>query len=542
MANPTRRTALRRRAGQARSFARFTTGLPAFLRARLTPEASVERVRGRLEQRHVTFLTVLRRGIFENPSSPYRPLLERAGAELGDVEAMVRASGVEATLSRLYDEGVFVRLDEFKGRAPVERPGLSYEVAPEDFDNPLLDPVYASRTGGSTGVPRAVQLDFTALEHSASYTGLLVANFGLADRRVVLWRPVPPGSAGLSNLLAMNKLGLGVDRWFTQTWPARSFSGFMERAVLDYAVFACRRWGAGVGAVERVAMEDAAVVSRHVAALVAAGSKVMLSAPASSAVRVARAATAHGLDIEGTFFRTGGEPLTDGKAAAIEAAGCTVATNYSMSEVGRIGLACADPAERDDVHAMTDHIALLQRVEEAPLAGAPVGGLWVTTLHPACRKVMLNVETGDHASMTERRCGCAAGAIGLTTHLHGIGSHDKLTGEGMNFLAADVVSLVERVLPARFGGGVGDYQLVEREEEGFTRISVIVHPRVGSVDEGAVLDEVLRALRAGASFRQMMTSVLESAGSVRVVRGEPVVTPGGKVPPVHIVRSARPVP
>ena len=43
---------------------------------------------------------------------------------------------------------------------------------------------------------------------------------------------------------------------------------------------------------------------------------------------------------------------------------------------------------------------------------------------------------------------------------------------------------MERVLPARFGGSPLDYQLMEEEDErGFTRLSLLVSPKLRIADE-----------------------------------------------------------
>ena len=68
--------------------------------------------------------------LFEAPEG--RPLLFAPGA-----------------LEALHTAGVFVRLEEFKGRAPIRRGSLCIEATPHDFDNPLADADLELRTGGS---------------------------------------------------------------------------------------------------------------------------------------------------------------------------------------------------------------------------------------------------------------------------------------------------------------------------------------------------------------------------------------------------------
>ena len=94
-----------------------------------------------------------------------------------------------------------------------------------------------------------------------------------------------------------------------------------------------------------------------------------------------------------------------------------------------------------------------------PDAGS--GRIVMTTLLPSSPKLLLNVDVGDHAVMTERACDCPMGGVGLRTTLRSIASDEKLTTEGMSFVAGEIAWLLEEALPERIGGGCGDYQLVE---------------------------------------------------------------------------------
>jgi hypothetical protein len=101
---------------------------------------------------------------------------------------------------------------------------------------------------------------------------------------------------------------------------------------------------------------------------------------------------------------------------------------------------------------------------------------------------MLNVESGDFALGSRRECGCGALPASFSRHLHTIRSYEKLTSEGMSFLGGDLISLVEQVLPARFGGGPTDYQFVEREEGGLSKVSLRVGQGVGKLDHELVVE------------------------------------------------------
>ncbi len=156
-----------------------------------------------------------------------------------------------------------------------------------------------------------------------------------------------------------------------------------------------------------------------------------------------------------------------------------------MVEAGLIGIACLAADAPDDVHLLSDKIATIQRERSVGSNGRTVGALFHTTLLAASPKLMLNVESGDYGVREERSCGCGALPTGFRSHLHTIRSYEKLTSEGMSFLGGDLLSLVEHVLPARFGGGPTDYQLVEREREGLPKVSLVVSRVVGQVERGA---------------------------------------------------------
>jgi hypothetical protein len=375
---------------------------------------------------------------------------------------------------------------------------------------------------------------FPHLARAALYTLISQDAFGMADRPYALWRPVPPGNAGLLNLLHHAKIGKRVERWFTQ-YPLRP-RHVREYVFTRYTLAACARAGVAVPTPEHVPLEQAEVVARWLAAQCERGMPAALNAPASSGVRVCRAALENGLDISGTLFRFGGEPLTEGKAQAVAEAGGSVFCNYTMGETGRIGLGCNARLMRDEVHILLDNLGVIQRDRDAG-GGISVPALLYTSLQPSAPKLLLNVESDDYGVLVERDCGCPVGALGLRLHLHTIRSYEKLTSEGMNFVGTELLALVEQVLPERFGGGPADYQLVEREVGGLPKVAIVVSPRVGDIDERAVVRAVLQTLGSGPAYRGMMAEIWRDGETVRVERREPHQTVAAKILPLHIMRD-----
>jgi hypothetical protein len=106
----------------------------------------------------------------------------------------------------------------------------------------------------------------------------------------------------------------------------------------------------------------------------------------------------------------------------------------------------------------------------------------------------------------------------------------------VTFLGTELLRLVEEVLPARFGGHPTDYQLVEEEEGGLSKVKIIVNPRVGSISEEAVVDTVLQVLHSYPGGG-VMTDKWRQGKTLRVVRKEPYVTRSAKILPLHILRN-----
>jgi hypothetical protein len=142
----------------------------------------------------------------------------------------------------------------------------------------------------------------------------------------------------------------------------------------------------------------------------------------------------------------------------------------------------------------------------------------------------------DYGILEERRCGCDLESYGYTTHIREIRSYSKLTGEGVTLIGNEVASVIEEVLPARFGGTPLDYQLVEQEDEqGFTRLYLFVSPRLAIPDEVQVIAVVLEALSESSPMADAARSVWQHTGALRVKRMEPVLTERGKHFPLRLL-------
>jgi hypothetical protein len=359
-----------------------------------------------------------------------------------------------------------------------------------------------------------------------------------AGRPEAVWRPFPTRTA-VNNVLRSAKQRRPIEKWFSHTRVLARHARPGDAALAAYALIACRVWASPLPMPEHVPYAAAIKVARWLEAKARAGTPALLSAPVGTTSRVCVAAKHHGADIAGTLFRGGGEPLTPARAELIESTGSKVFADYSMAELGRVGVSCAAPNAVGDVHFLLDKLVLVQRPHVVPMTGETVGSLFFTTLLPSAPKLMINVETDDYAVVEDRACGCLLGRLGFSRHLHGIRSYEKLTSEGVTLRGADALSLLEGTLPERFGGAPSDYQLVQEVDELVPTLVLLVSPQVGAVDEREVVEVVLAALSNQGAQPQEASRTWRSADTIRVERREPYATAAGKVLPVH-VKARRP--
>jgi hypothetical protein len=107
----------------------------------------------------------------------------------------------------------------------------------------------------------------------------------------------------------------------------------------------------------------------------------------------------------------------------------------------------------------------------------------------------------------------------------------------MNYSATDLFELLEQTLPREFGGGPGDYQLVEEEDHaGQTRLTLMVHPAVTGFDEAKLLSRLQQGVAQGSRNNRFMSKLWQDAGTFRMLRQAPYASARGKILPLHIKR------
>lgn len=519
-------------------FAQLPLALRRFSRHSITLEEAKHIVRERLERREDSFLQLAERSIYGAPSSPYLALLKMAGCEFGDLQALVRSKGLEGTLRYLRDAGVYVTFEEFKGRKPIARRGKTIVVAARDFDNPFTPRVFMIQSGGSTGVAINVGVNLEDIAARAPHDLLTLSAHGLSHAPSLRWSPILP-SGTLRNILRAVYMGHPPQRWFAPLGLRDSKYWLKYGLATYYILFWIRLWGMRVPLPEYVRVDQAIKVARCAAELLQVHGECLILTNPSRSMRVAMAAQQAGIDLRGATFYGSEEPITPAKAAYLERAGVKFVSNYGMVEANRIGSACARPHDVGDVHLLSDAFALFSYPFSVESLGITVPAFNLTTLLPSASKVMLNVQMDDYGIVEDCHCGCELETYGFTTHLRQIRSYSKLTGEGVTLIGTEMVRILEEVLPAHFGGSPLDYQMMEEEDEqGFTRLYVLIHPRIQIADEQHVVRVILDALRESSPMADAARITWQQMQTIRVKRAEPILTERGKLLPLHSRRRS----
>jgi hypothetical protein len=511
---------LRVAAGLARS-------VPRFLRNPLTVSDARRELASRLARREHDFLAFARDAIYGYASSIYRQLLRHAGCEPGDLERLVRQEGLEGALCELLASGVHLTVDEAKGRRPVVRGSLVVEPASDMLLNPLAARHVPVASSGSRGAQSPLLMDLAFVRDQGVNVCLAVDAAGGSGWAKAVWEV--PGGAALYRQLKLSSFGSRVARWFTQVDPRDPDVHPRYRWCHRVVRWASVAAGLPLPVPVYAPLDDSLPVARWLAEVVRRGGTPWVRTFPSSAVRACQAAVGAGIDLTGARFTVAGEPVTAAKLAAIRRSGAHVSPRYGTVETGSLAWGCLAPESPDDMHVFHDLHAIVQP-DDSP-------SLWVTSLRRSAPLVMLNVSMGDQATLRPRACGCPLEPLGWTTHVHGVVSREKLTAGGMTFYDTDVVRVLEQALPARFGGGPTDYQLVEEESEsGEPVVRLLVHPAVGPLDPAQVAEAFLSALGGGSGAERIMGTVWRDAGLLRVERRPPIAAASGKVLHLHVVR------
>lgn len=512
-------------------------GLREFFREQITPERAKEEIKKALGSREERFLRLARSKIYECPRSPYLRLLKLVGCEFSDLQVLVRRDGLDSALQQLASEGVYLTSAEFKGKKTVRRSGVTFRVSPTDFEKEKVSAGFITQSSGTMNRPLRIQTSLEWLSWRALAIKLFHCAHNLDDYSHALYDAILPGSA-INHLLTNAKLGKATERWFARRIPVNNvLEGSYHYFTTYWIVLNAKRLSSGFPRPEFIDLSEICKIVKWIANRKRAGRKSYIITVASSAVRIAQTAREMGISLEGTKFNVAGEPFTETKEDVIRQSGAEVISRYSYGGGTPVGYGCANPTHRDEVHVNQHMLAIIHHPNPVYVQSPHIQPLLLTTLHSSAPRFLLNVDNGDYALFSERDCGCTLGKVGFKQHIHSIRSYEKFTTEGMSYSCDDLFELLEKVLPAEFGGGTGDYQLVEEEDDrAQTRLTLVVHPKVGPLNEETLLARLREGLSQGPKGNRFMTRLWQESGAFRIARKAPHTSGRGKILPLHVAR------
>jgi phenylacetate-coenzyme A ligase PaaK-like adenylate-forming protein len=506
------------------------------LRGFLQNPVSIEDVKATFIQqsanREENFIKTLKSNVFDFPRSPYLALFKAARLAHSDIEKMISQQGFEQTLEELYDAGIYITFEEFKGRIPIKRGNIELEPDQSDFDSLDVNPVMLGQTGGSSGKPTRTKMDLDYIALMAKNIALSYDIYGIFDSPKLMWFGLLPDNTGALVTLTTAHIDNVIKRWFSPIRNNESNYGSYYILLTYLMIILERFYGLQTPFPEHVPLDKPLPIAKALAETIQKHSSACLHAQTSKCVRVAVEAQQHNIDLSGVTFYGGGEPITLTKLATIEASGARFITHYGSTEAGTIGLACTNSTWVDDVHFMNNSLAMIQRPKQ--ICDQTVDAFHFTSLLSTNPKMLINVQSDDFGIVEERDCGCPLHQLGFTTHIHQIGSFRKLTGEGVTLIGSDMVHILEHVLPSQFGGSLLDYQLVEEEnEQGFTKLMLYVDPSVPIKDETVLLEAFLDAMKQSAPSVRLAQAEYRTGDVVTIRREKPFVTNRGKYFPIR---------
>jgi len=481
-------------------------------------------------ERH--FLETLRSTVFANPQNPYNRMFKIARCSCEDLEQGISSNGLESTLKELHRAGVYLSHDEFKCKKPIVRSGLTIPANHASFLNPLVSGTFESRSGGSRSAGTITPQNLQNQLYRECYHSFMSREWDLDRRAFVGMMPILPAAWGLGQCLQAARRGSRAERWFAVGGTMRNSGHY--RTVTKSMVILAKVVGADVPFPSYLKQDDFSKAAEWIARRRQKGVSCWTNGLVSPCVRVAAAAVEKGLDIRGTIFRVGGEALTDAKRRVFESAGVEVFPNYHINELGLIGQACRQMNKGNCVHIQRDAVAVISYRRKSPLADCEVSSLLFTSLLPFAPRVLINVEMDDAGVLGRAHCDCVYQKAGFVDQVSEIYSYGKLTGQGITLVGGDVVRILEEILPQRFGGVPGDYQLVEEEASLQTQVVLRMSPRLGVTSTAIVKEEFLREVRklyGGSTANRQW----HHTGAVKVVFAEPYVTSAGKVLSLHLL-------
>jgi hypothetical protein len=335
-----------------------------------------------------------------------------------------------------------------------------------------------------------------------------------------------PITMSFTGSLRLAKVGYIINKFYTPTRTSSASPRWFYTILTYLMIMLMRLYGFRYPFPQHVPLDEPLPIAQWIATILQHHKKCLLRGSISKAVRICLVAEKHNLNLQGLYILVGGEPISKAKVEILERNGVKHIPVYSFNEAGMIGLGCINSTEANNLHHTSHHTAIIQRPIE--IFDQTVNAFCFTTLHPSGPKMLLNAQSDDYGLIEKRDCGCPLYDLGFHYHLNDVHSYRKLTTEGTTLIGSDIVYILEKILPDKFGGSLLDYQLVEEEENGITRLFLYVDPSIAEIDEQVLINGFLEALKESDGSAQLAQSEYRQANTIMIRRQTPIKTSRNK--------------
>jgi len=467
--------------------------------------------------------------LIATPGHPYHQMFQLVGCSYADLEASVRREGLEPTLEKLLREGVYLTHDEFRGKKEIVRSGRHIPASISMWNNPASKGGYVTSSSGTSGRAVATRHSVDSAWIGDSVARLCIQELNIPQSAGVSVAPILPGY-GLFTVIGAARYSSGVARWYAPAGatPANRLYRILTR------LFVTEMRLLGVKAPYPIYLDqnDFRPMAEYLNSQLQGGKIPAITGFVSTVARVAAAATSNGFDLTGCVAITSGEALTDAKRQVIQSSGMTVYPSYGTTDFGGIGAPCSQMNRGNCVHIFKHGIALISRKQQTAWTETPVNSLYATSILPRSARIFINAEIGDTGVIERARCDCSFSRLGFDLQVRDIAAISKVTAQGMTIEITELVPLLEEMLPARFGGHPGDYQLIEMEAGSQTEVVLRIRPGVSTAPANEIrryfLGEVKRVyggsmsviswLHSGGIRAEVAPPILASTGKFRAIR------------------------
>src|SRR5439155_20997734 len=224
----------------------------------------------------------------------------------------------------LYARGVYLTVEEYKGRRPVIRGSTTLTFEPAQLGNPFLSIYIPQYTSGSRGPATPSSFDLAYVRDRTVNQLLYLEALGGGRWHHAIWES--PGGGAILRMLDFMCLGPPLMRWFSPVDPISAGLDPNRRWIWRILWLGGLLAGAPPPRPRIVPIDSPLPIARWMADVIRSGhSPHLVNSTPSAAVRLCQAAYTAGIDLRGAHMTITAEPVTRTRLEQIRRTGARAA-------------------------------------------------------------------------------------------------------------------------------------------------------------------------------------------------------------------------